>query len=91
MGLEEVVEGRKEKDGGGVELFCVRNLIDSRKSYVCQASSAETRAEWIHGLRKVLRVQDDFLKALEMPINDLTRPRYRKKIERREHVDVPLV
>lgn len=79
MSLEEVVEARKEEDEGGVKLFCVRNLIDPRKSYVCQASSADMRNEWIHSIRKVLRAQKDFLKAIVTPINDVNRPHYRDR------------
>lgn len=78
MSLEERVEAREEKNSGGVELFCVRST-DPRKpalAYVCQASTPEVRADWIHSLRKLLQMQKDFLKAIQAPIkhqNELNR------------------
>ncbi|XP_046675322.1 triple functional domain protein isoform X5 [Homalodisca vitripennis] len=70
MSLEEKVEGREEKEGGGVDLFCVRST-DPRKpslAYVCQAMTGESRAEWLHNLRSILQTQRDFLKAIQSPI-----------------------
>lgn len=37
-------------------------------SYVCQASSEESRDEWVNQLQSILQTQKDFLKAIQSPI-----------------------
>lgn len=70
MSLEEKVETREDKNSGGVELFRVRDIY-SRKpefTYICQASTAELRAEWVLSLRKLLQMRRDFIEAIESPV-----------------------
>ena len=52
------------------EPFVVKST-DPRKpnmAYVCQASSGESRTEWVQNLRMLLQTQRDFLKAIQSPI-----------------------
>lgn len=54
----------------GEDTFTIKST-DPRKpqlAYTCQASTAESRAEWVSTIHNILQTQKDFLKAIQSPI-----------------------
>ncbi|XP_052122184.1 kalirin isoform X6 [Frankliniella occidentalis] len=64
------MEMKENTDDGDPCKFLVKST-DPRKltlGYVCQATSKESRDEWVSTIKNILQTQRDFLKAIQSPI-----------------------